>query len=594
MRKGKKEKQKPKKRGVLKRMLRDVSKIRLQLAGVVGMALIIIACNILSPQLVGRVIGDVSDFAKGSSDGGALLKGLIKPLSLLAVVYIAYSFFSWLKMYTLNNVVSRRFTCELRIAMADKISRLPVSYLDKTTTGEILARVNNNVSMMGNSIHEAIDVLLMGGLQLVAIAVMLFIENSQMALAVVLLVPLSAIVSTVIAKKSMRHYDAMWERYEELYSCVEEVYGGIETVKCYNMEETVRKKHAKINGALTHVNKRAVFLSSAVQPVVAFTNYASFIAVCLLGGILAVNGRLAVSTVVTVILYAKNFSGPLMQIANGLSSIQHVGSAAKKVYGFLDEEEMTVETPLLPGHIEGNVEFKDVRFSYSPEKPLIEHLNFFIGAGRKAAIVGPTGAGKTTIVNLLMRFYEPQSGCIEIDGHNIGEYNREDVRGKFSMVLQETWLFEGTVYENIAYGREGVTKEEVEAACRAAYCDRFISLLPKGYDTVITDSTSLSGGQKQLLTIARAFLSDKPLLILDEATSSVDTRTELLIQRAMDKLMKGKTCFVIAHRLSTIVNADVILAVDNGKIVDVGTHGELLEKGGFYAELYNSQYAPTA
>ena len=592
MKENKKEKpHRKKKTGVLKRMLRDVSKIRLQLVGVVIMALVIIACNLLSPQILGGIIGSINDFLRAPSDGENLVRGLVGPLCALAAIYVVYSFFSWLKMYTLNNVVSRRFTCELRIVMADKISRLPVSYLDRTKTGEILARVNNNVSMMGNSIHEALDVLLMGVLQLAAIAVMLFYENWQMALAVVLLVPLSTVISTVLAKKSMRYYDKMWQSYEDIYSCVEEDYGGIETVKSYNMEETMRKKHALINDRLTDVNKRAVFLSSAVQPVVTFTNHASFIAVCLLGGILAVSGKIAVATVVTVILYSKNFSGPLMQIANGLSSIQHVGSAAKKVYGFLDEAEMTVEEPRLPERVEGNVEFKDVEFSYTEEKPLIERLSFSVRAGQKAAIVGPTGAGKTTIVNLLMRFYDPKSGRIEIDGRNIGEINRENVREQFSMVLQDTWLFEGTVYENIAYGKEGVTKEEVEAACRAAYCDRFIRLLPKGYETVITDSTSLSGGQKQLLTIARAFLSDKPLLILDEATSNVDTRTEILIQKAMDKLMKGKTCFVIAHRLSTIVNADMIIAVDNGRIVDIGTHRQLLEEDGFYAKLYNSQYA---
>lgn len=586
------EKQKQPKKGVLKRMLADVSKIRFQLFAVVGMALVIIACNILSPQIIGSVVGKADDFIRSDgADASAFLKSLAVPLAVLAGIYAVYSFFSWLKMYTLNNVVSRRFTCQLRIAMADKISRLPVSYLDKTKTGEILARVNNNVSMMGNSIHEAIDVLLMGVLQLTAIAVMLFYENVPMALAVILLVPLSTVISTVIARKSMRYYDKMWKSYEDLYSCVEEDYGGIETVKSYNMEETMRKKHKKINDGLTEVNRRAVFLSSAVQPVISFTNHASFIAVCLLGGLLAVSGTLEVATVVTVVLYSKNFSGPLMQIANGLSSIQHVGSAAKKVYGFLDEEEMSVETELLPEKIAGNVEFKDVDFSYTAEKPLIEHLSFSVRAGEKVAIVGPTGAGKTTIVNLLMRFYDPRSGKIEIDGFDISEMNRENVREQFSMVLQDTWLFEGTVYENIAYGRDGVTKEEVEAACRAAYCDRFIRLLPKGYDTVITDSTSLSGGQKQLLTIARAFLSDKPLLILDEATSDVDTRTEILIQKAMDKLMKGKTCFVIAHRLSTIVNADMIIAVDNGKIVDIGTHKELLEEGGFYAKLYNSQYS---
>ncbi len=595
MKENKKEKTKTEKPRILKRMLHDVSKIRWQLVGVVFMALVIIACNIVAPQVLGNIIGSVSNFSLSDKEGvSRFLRSLVAPLCLLAVVYVVYSVFSWLKMYTLNNVVSRRFTCQLRIEMADKISRLPVSYLDKTKTGEILARVNNNVSMMGNSIHEALDVLLMGALQLAAIAVMLFVENWQMALAVVLLVPLSTVISTVIAKKSMRYYDRMWKSYEDIYSCVEETYGGIETVKSYNMEETMKKKHAKINEGLTAVNKRAVFLSSAVQPVISFTNHASFIAVCLLGGLLAVSGKLEVATVVTVILYSKNFSGPLMQIANGLSSIQHVGSAAKKVYGFLDEKEMTVEEPLLPAHIEGNVEFKDVEFSYAEEKPLIEHLSFSVKAGQKAAIVGPTGAGKTTIVNLLMRFYDPKSGHIEIDGCDIGSFSRENVRDQFSMVLQDTWLFEGTVYENIAYGKEGVTREEVERACKAAYCDRFIKLLPHGYDTVITDATSLSGGQKQLLTIARAFLSDKPLLILDEATSNVDTRTEILIQKAMDKLMKGKTCFVIAHRLSTIVNADMIIAVDNGRIVDVGTHKDLLAAGGFYAKLYNSQYVLTA
>ncbi len=577
---------------VVGRMLRDVSKIRFQLAGVVAMALIIIACNMLSPRLVGGIVGKISDFLTTGGEGSALLSSLAGPLLLLAAVYAVYAFFSWLKMYTLSNAVSRRFTCGLRIALSDKISRLPLSYLDKLTTGELLARVNNNVSAMGNSIHETIDVLLMGVLQVIAIAAMLFAENWRMALAVVLLVPLSAFLSAILASKSMRYYDKSWKCYEELYSCIEETYGGLDTVKCYNMEETVKKKHASVNGELVRVGTRAGFLASVVQPVIAFANHLSFIAICLLGGILAVRGEAEVATVVTVVLYAKNFSSPLMQIANGLSSIQQVGSAAKKVYGFLDEPEMTEQPFRLPEHIEGEVKFCDVSFSYSEDKPLIEHFSFRALPGQKVAVVGPTGAGKTTLVNLLMRFYDPQSGHIEIDGRNIEEVRREDVRDKFSMVLQDTWLFEGTVYENIAYGKDGVSREEVEAACRAAHCDRFIRLLPQGYDTVLTDAVSLSGGQKQLLTIARAFLSDRPLLILDEATSDVDTRTELLIQRAMDELMRGRTCFVIAHRLSTVVNADVIIAVNEGRIADVGRHEELLKKGGFYAELYFSQYAP--
>lgn len=577
---------------ILRRMLADVSKIRFRLLSVVGMALIIIACNVLSPQLVASVIGRIDGFAAaGGGDARALLKEIAAPLGLLAAVYAVCSTVSWLKMYTLNNVVSRRFTCEKRIEMADKIAALPLSYLDRTTTGEILARVNNNVSVMGNSIHEALDVLLMGGLQIVAMAVMLFAENWQMALAVVLLVPFSAAVSTVLARRSMRCYYLLWKSYEKLYSCVEETYGGIETVKSYTMEEAMKARHAAVNEEIVRLNRRAAFLSSVVQPVIALTNHASFIVICLLGGIFAARGDIGVTSVVTVILYAKNFSSPLMQIANGLSSIQHFGSAAREVYAFLDLPGMTAQTGRLPEPTRGDVGFCDVTFSYVPEKPLIEHLSFSVKAGQKVAIVGPTGAGKTTIVNLLMRFYDPVSGHIEIDGEDIGRCSRENVREKFSMVLQDTWLFEGTVYENVAYGREGVGAKEVEAACRAAYCDRFIRLLPRGYDTVLDDSNSLSGGQKQLLTIARAFLSDRPLLILDEATSNVDTRTEILIQKAMDGLMRGKTCFVIAHRLSTIVNADVILVVNDGKIVDTGTHAQLMEKGGFYAGLYLSQYS---
>lgn len=572
-------------------MLKDVKRIRGFLLLVVLMALTIIACNTLSPKLLGNIIGTIGEFTKtDKSQKGAFLDSLTLPLIELAIVYTVASVFSWLKMFTLNNVVSRRFTCELRIAMSDKISRLPVSYLDKTKTGELIARVNNNVSTMGNSIHEAMDVTLMGVLQLVVIAVMLVRENWKMALAVLLLMPLSTVISTLIAKKSAGYFGKMWTEYEELYSTVEESYGGIETVKSFNMEKMMGDRHKKTNEKLVSYGSKAIFWSSAVQPVIAFTNHASFVLICLLGGIFALKGTLSVTTVVTVILYSKQFSSPLSQIADGLSSIQQVSTAAKKVYGFLEEAELTSETEKLPEKIRGEVEFLDVSFSYTDDKPLIEHLCFTAKPGQKVAIVGPTGAGKTTLVNLLMRFYEPKSGCIKIDGVDIASCNRENVRDKFSMVLQDTWLFEGSVYENVAYGKEHVGKAEIEKACENAYCDYFISLLPNGYDTVLNDGTGLSGGQKQLLTIARAFLSDKPLLILDEATSAVDTRTELLIQRAMDKLMKGKTCFVIAHRLSTIVNADVILAVDNGKIVDIGTHKELLEKGGFYADLYLSQY----
>jgi ATP-binding cassette subfamily B protein len=324
---------------------------------------------------------------------------------------------------------------------------------------------------------------------------------------------------------------------------------------------------------------------------VGLVNHLSFIVVCLLGGYLALKGKMDVATVVTIVLYSKNFSSPLMLIANGFSSVQLLGSSAKKVYDFLDEEEMSEQTDEFAEPLKGDVRFENVHFSYVEGKPVLENLSLHALAGQRVAIVGPTGGGKTTLVNLLMRFYEPQSGKITVDGRDISTVNRASLRENVSMVLQDTWLFDGTVAENIAYGKTGATRQDVERAAKAAYADGFISLLPKGYDTVLSDATALSGGQKQLLTIARALLLEKPVLILDEATSDVDARTEIYIQKAMERLQKGKTCFIIAHRLSTVVHADVILAVDGGKIVDAGTHEELLKKDGFYAQLWQSQYA---
>lgn len=579
-------------RVALGRLFADFKKLRLFLAVEIICTLCIIACNALSPKLLGNIIGKIDAFSlTDKSNKTQFLHGLYTPLVLLLSVYAAYAIFSWVKTLLANYTMTKKFTCGLRVRMSEKITRLPVSYLDKTTTGEILSRMQNNVGNIGGTVNEAMDVLMMGVLQIVVIGVMLFLESPVIACVVVVLAPISAIVSVLIAKASMKYFDKLWTHYEKLYSAVEETYSGVSTVKNFNMEESVFDKHAKINREIMETGNKAYFLSSLVQPIISVVNHLSFVAVCLLGGYLASKGRMDVATVVTVVMYSKNFSSPLMQIANGLSSIQQVGSSAKKVYGFLDEKEMQEETQEISTPVSGDVEFKDVCFSYTPDKPIIEHLHFSAKAGEKIAIVGPTGGGKTTIVNLLMRFYDPDKGEILLDNQPIEKLSASSVRDNFAMVLQDTWLFDGTVYENVAYGKENATREEVERACKAAYCDGFISKLEKGYDTVLTDTTALSGGQKQLLTIARAFLADKPLLILDEATSGVDTRTELLVQKAMDRLTKDKTCFIIAHRLSTIVNADKIVAVDKGKTVDVGKHKELLEKGGFYANLWNSQYS---
>lgn len=575
----------------LKRMARDLVSVRGWLFAILLCAVGVIACNVLSPRLLGSLVGAISDYSLTGGDAQAFLAGLQKPMLLLLITYACYALFSWLKAFLINHAMTNKITAGKRIQLSDKISRLPLSYLDKTTTGEILSRVHNNVSTMGWNIHETIDVIIMGGLQILVMAVMMLAENALIAAMVLLLTPMSAILATIIAKKSAKEYDRLWEEYDDLYTYAEETFGGLETVKSFTMEEVRAKEYAEINAKLVAINKKANFLSALVQPLVALVNHISFIVVCLIGGYLAVSGKMSVATIVTLILYSKNFSSPIMLIANGFSSVQLLSSSAKKVYDFLDEEEMSVQKDGFTAPVRGDVRFEDVEFAYIEGKPVIKGLSLEARAGQRIAIVGPTGGGKTTLVNLLMRFYEPNAGKVSIDGRNIAEINREELREHISMVLQDTWLFNGTVAENIAYGKAGATREEVENAAKAAFADGFISLLPQGYDTVLSDETALSGGQKQLLTIARAFLSDTPILILDEATSDVDTRTEIYIQKAMEELQRQKTCFIIAHRLSTIIHADKILAIDNGEIVDLGTHEELLAKQGFYAELWNSQYA---
>lgn len=575
----------------LKRMARDLIHLKGWLMLIFICAVGVIACNVLSPRLLGSLVGAISDYSLAGGDAQAFLQSLRKPMLFLLITYAFYAVFSWSKAYFINHAMTNKITAGKRIQLADKISRLPLSYLDKTTTGEILSRVHSNVGTMGWNIHETIDVVVMGGLQILVMAVMMLAENALIAAMVLLLTPLSAVLATAIAKKSAKEYDRLWEKYDALYTYAEETFGGLETVKSFTMEEVKAKEYADISARLIAINKRANFLSMLVQPLVALVNHLSFIVVCLVGGYLAISGKMDVATIVTLILYSKNFSSPIMLIANGFSSVQLLSSSAKKVYEFLDKEEMSQQKDGFPSPVRGEVCFEDVEFAYVEGKPVIKGLSLQAQAGQRIAIVGPTGGGKTTLVNLLMRFYDPQSGRVLIDGQDVAHINRERLRENVSMVLQDTWLFNGTVAENIAYGKEGATREEIENAAKSAFADGFISLLPHGYDTVLTDETALSGGQKQLLTIARAFLSNTPILILDEATSDVDTRTEIYIQKAMEKLQRQKTCFIIAHRLSTIVHADKILAIVGGEVVDAGRHEELLAKKGFYAELWNSQYA---
>ena len=497
------------------------------------------------------------------------------------------------RVLLLNKAVSRYFTCTLRIRISDKIRRLPVSYVDQTPVGDVLSRMTDDVSTMGNSLHQIIDTLMSGFLMLIAIAGMMLRENWLLAVFVLIFTPASIFLSTKLSSLSEKHYHEMFTEMGNLNSLVEESFTNFATTKAYHLEDYAQRKHAVVNKRRADAEYHANFIASIVRPVIVFSNALAYILICLIGGWLIVNrDGVSVGIVVTILLYARQFSSPLEQIANGLGQLQHAKAACGRVFKLLDLPEETDADGKLPQEVAGNIRFEDVDFSYDKDCPLIEHLSLDVRKGQNVAIVGPTGAGKTTIVNLLMRFYDVDRGRILIDGVDCATLSRDEMRRQFGMVLQDTWLFRGTVAENVAFGKPDATREEIIAACDRAYCDHFIRTLPEGYDTVVGDDMSnLSGGQKQLLTIARAMLADRRLLILDEATSNVDTRTEVLLQKAMDNLMRERTCFVIAHRLSTIVDSDLILVLDHGRIVEQGTHRSLLAQKGFYYQIYNSQYA---
>lgn len=576
----------------LRRLVREARPIWKWLLLGCLISIVMIACCAAAPKLLGGLIDRLYDYWDGSGTGDLMGK-LTNGLAALLVVYTAYSLLFYLKMLLLNNMVSRYFTCTLRIRISDKIRRLPVSYVDQTPVGDVLSRMTDDVSTMGNSLHQIIDTLMSGFLMLIAIAGMMLRENWLLAVFVLIFTPASIFLSTKLSSLSEKHYHEMFTEMGNLNSLVEESFTNFATTKAYHLEDYAQRKHAVVNKRRADAEYHANFIASIVRPVIVFSNALAYILICLIGGWLIVNrDGVSVGIVVTILLYARQFSSPLEQIANGLGQLQHAKAACRRVFKLLDLPEETDADGKLPQEVAGNIRFEDVDFSYDKDCPLIEHLSLDVKKGQNVAIVGPTGAGKTTIVNLLMRFYDVDRGRILIDGIDCATLSRDEMRRQFGMVLQDTWLFRGTVAENVAFGKPDATREEIIAACDRAYCDHFIRTLPEGYDTVVGDDMSnLSGGQKQLLTIARAMLADRRLLILDEATSNVDTRTEVLLQKAMDNLMRERTCFVIAHRLSTIVDSDLILVLDHGRIVEQGTHRSLLAQKGFYYQIYNSQYA---
>lgn len=573
-----------------KRLLKEVRPLWGWILLAAFFCLVLIGCAVAAPELMGNLIDRLYDWTKNRTPG--LAKSLLPGIAVLLVIYAVRAAVTYGKYYMLQTVVSRYFCAGMRIRISEKLRRLPVSYMDKTPAGDVIDRMMDDVSEMSFSINGVVDILLSGFLQMTVIAVMLFITDWRMAIPVVLLSPLSVLLSSKLAGLGEDHWDEHFELGGKLTSLAEEAYTNYPTTKAFNGEAEMQEKYDDLSKRHQRSGIFGYFLSSIVQPVIAFVNALAYIAVTVVGGWLVLRRGVPIGTVVTVILFARQFSDPLENIAFGLGYIQHVKGAAKRVFTILDLKEEPDPAGKAEPPARGHVELRHVDFSYDPEKPLIRDLCMDVKPGQKVAIVGPTGAGKTTIVNLLMRFYDIASGQILIDGRDVSEISRAENRKLFAMVLQDTWLFKGTVAENVAYGSPGATREEIEHACDFTYCDHFIRRMPQGYDTVISeDSTAVSSGQKQLLTIARAMLADRPLLILDEATSNVDTRTEQLIQKAMDHLMGCRTCFVIAHRLSTIMNADLILVIRDGQIVEQGTHRSLLEKKGFYYEMFQSQYA---
>lgn len=576
-------------RHALKRIMMDTKPIMGWLIVAAVISLISVCLSLIAPEILGSVTNFIYDFWADNVpiDSAALIQSCL----ILLAVYGASAVCGLGTMFMMNNVVSRHFTCTLRIRISDKIRRIPIKYVDKTPNGEIISRMTDDVSVLGNTVHTFFDIMIQGFVKLVGISVIIFYMQPIMATAVIVFVPLSLILSAKISQMSMKHFMSARKTNGKIYAMAEEDFTGFDTIKAFNLESRQQREYGALVDESTEMLRHGYFLSGIVQPIVALTNNAAYIAICILGGWFAINGTVNVGEVVAFILYAKLFAGPLESIASGISRMQNTFASANRVYELLDEPEMKEIPDNDVSNLEGNIKFEHVNFSYDPSQTLITDLNIDVKSGEKVAIVGPTGGGKTTIVNLLMRFYDVDSGKIMVDGKDIMEMSRGDLRSVFSMVLQDTWLFSGTIYDNIAYGKENATREEVMEAARQAHIDFFIDTLPDGYDTIINEeSTNISSGQKQLLTIARAYLSNRKVLILDEATSNVDTRTEILIQNTMDELMRGRTSFVIAHRLSTIVDADIILVVNNGKIVEQGSHNELLKKKGFYAEIYNSQY----
>lgn len=582
-------------KGTVKKLVSYMSRYKAAVFAVGIFAIGSTIFNIVGPKILSKATTEIFNGLVSKVSGGAGIDfGKIgQILMFVMAIYLLSAAFNFFQSWIMSGV-SQKMTYNMRKEISEKIHRIPMKYYESNTYGEVLSRVTNDVDTLGMSLNQSITQLITSVTTIIGVLIMMFSISWLMTLIALVILPISAALVMIVVKSSQKYFKQQQEYLGHVNGQVEEIYGGHLVVKAFNREEKAVEEFTRDNAVLCRSAMMSQFLSGMMQPIMQFIGNLGYVAVAVVGAWLAVKGTISVGDIQAFIQYVRQFTQPITQLAQVSNMLQSTAAAAERVFEFLEEQEepVTGSNPVSPDEIKGSVEFEHVKFGYDPDKIIISDFSAKVKTGQTVAIVGPTGAGKTTMVKLLMRFYDVNGGAILVDGHDIREFDRSGLREAFGMVLQDTWLFNGTIMENIRYGRLDATDEEVIAAAKSAHVDHFIRTLPGGYNMEINEEAgNISQGQKQLLTIARAILADNKILILDEATSSVDTRTEIRIQKAMNNLMRGRTSFVIAHRLSTIRDADLILVMKDGDIIEQGTHTKLLEQNGFYASLYNSQFA---
>lgn len=581
-------------KGSIGKLMSYMSRFKFAIFIVMVMAAISTVFSVFGPKILGRATTVLSEglVNKISGVGGIDFDKIAKILLFTLGLYVLSAVFSLIQGFIMTGI-TQKVSYQLRKEISLKINRMPMKYFETRTYGEILSRITNDVDTLSQGLNQSITQIITSVATLIGVLVMMLSISVHMTLIAIIILPISMGLISFVIKKSQKFFKVQQEYLGKINGTIEETYGGHLVVKAFNKENDFVRDFNETNDVLYNSAWKSQFFSGMMMPIMQFVGNLGYAAVALLGGLLAIKGRISIGDIQAFIQYVKNFTQPIQQIAQVINQVQSMAAASERVFEFLDEEEeeQEVPNPVSAKNIKGYVDFEHIKFGYNKDQTIIKDFSAKVKPGQKVAIVGPTGAGKTTMVKLLMRFYDVDSGSIKIDGHDIRDFNRRELRDAFGMVLQDTWAYKASIMENIRYGRLDASDEEVIAAAKAAHAHHFIETLPGGYDMELNeDASNVSQGQKQLLTIARAILADNPILILDEATSSVDTRTEIRIQKAMDNLMKGRTSFVIAHRLSTIKDADMILVMKDGDIIEQGTHDELLERKGFYADLYNSQF----